>query len=508
MRFVKSTAAKLLLLCFTAYLFNPAVAYFQTTAVQSKQEAAIPDTSAGRQLADFLSAINTGDINIIRNFITEHFDKSTLKQRPASNLGQGLSYIYSDTGGLGIYSVEKSNDLEIIVVTREKLTGDWGRFRVQVAAESPHGITSWGFRVALRPAEASTHRKMNDAEITQEVEAYLGKLVGADLFSGTVLVAKNGKRIFDKAYGMANQSDNVPNRVDTAFSLGSMNKMFTAIAVAQLAEQGKLSFADLISKHLPDYPNKAVAEKVTIHHLLTHTSGMGDFMNDKFRESSANVKTVKDFFPFFVDEPLAFEPGKQWDYSNAGYIVLGAIIERVAGQSYYDYVRERIFKPAGMKNTAFYEPDNKSPNIAIGYTSFDGTGRRQPGARKENRVLPIAKHRGGPAGGGYSTVEDLLKFANALHNHELLNAKYTDLVMTGKVDAGNAQAGSSKYGYGFFDEMFKGTRIIEHGGDFPGVNTRFEMYIDSGYTVIVLSNYDHPAAQRVSAKLREMITQE
>jgi len=508
MLFAKSTAASFLLLCFTAYPLNLAVAYAQATAVQSKQETTIPDTPAGRQLADFLRAINTGDVNIIRNFIAEHFDKSTLKQGPAGNLGQGLSYIYKDTGGLSIYSVEKSTDLEIIVLTREKLTGDWGHFRVKVAPEPPHGITSWGFRVALRPAGASPQRKMSNAEIVKELEDYLGKLVGADLFSGTVLVAKNGKPIFKKAYGMENKSGNIPNRVDTAFSLASMNKMFTAVAIAQLAEQGKLSFADLISKHLPDYPNKTIAERVTIHHLLTHTSGMGDFMNDKFRESSANIKTVKDFFPFFVDEPLAFEPGKQWDYSNTGYIVLGAIIERVSGQSYYDYVQKHIFKSAGMKNTFFYEPDNKSPHIAIGYTIFDGTGRRQPGARKETRVLPIAKHRGGPAGGGYSTVEDLLKFANALHNHKLLNAKSTDLIMTRKIDVGNAQAGSNKYGYGFYDEIFKGTRIVGHGGDFPGVNTRFEMYINSGYTVIVLSNYDHPAAQRVAAKLREMTTQD
>src|SRR6185295_14865677 len=113
-------------------------------------------------------------------------------------------------------------------------------------------------------------------------------------------------------YGMTNTTGNIPNRLDTAFSLGSMNKMFTAVAIAQLAEQGRLSFGDFISKHLPDYPNKAVAEKVTIHQLLTHTSGMGDFMNDKFRASSVRIRTVKDFFPFFVDDPLSFEPGQEW----------------------------------------------------------------------------------------------------------------------------------------------------------------------------------------------------
>ena len=492
----------------TWLLISPASNHAQTTVATAKQEVTIPDTPAGRQLVGFLHAINTGDVNLIRNFIAEHFDKSILKQRPAGNLGQGLSYIQKDSGGLSPYRIEKSTDLEIIVLTREKLTGDWGRFRVQVAAEPPHGITGWGFRVALRPVEASPRGRMDDAEIARELEAYLGKLVRADLFAGAVLVAKNDHPFFKKAYGLANKTGNVPNRIDTAFSLASMNKMFTAVAIAQLAEQGKLSFNDLITKHLPDYPNKTVAAKVSIHHLLTHTSGMGDFMNDKYRDSSAHIKTVKDFFPFFVDDPLSFEPGQEWDYSNAGYIVLGAIIERISGQSYYDYVRDHIFKPAGMKNTAFFDSDSNAPNIAIGYTSFDGTGRRQPGPRKENRVFPIARHRGGPAGGGYSTVEDLLKFANALHHHKLLNIRYTDLVMTGKVDTGDTQGGSNKYGYGFFDEIFKGNRIVGHGGDFLGVNTRFEMYVDSGYTVIVLSNYDHPAAQRVSAKLREMITQE
>lgn len=351
---------------------------------------------------------------------------------------------------------------------------------------------------------------MGKAKIVDELQAFLEKLVVADLFSGAVLIALNGVPIFKKAYGLANKSFNVPNQIDTKFNLGSMNKMFTAVAIAQLAERGKLAFSDLISKHLPDYPS-TVGDKVTIHHLLTHTSGMGDFFNEKFFFSSKDrFKTVEAFMPLFHDDPLTFEPGAQWQYSNAGFIVLGAIIEQVVGQSYFDYVREHIYKTAVMPDTDAYELDQPIPNLAIGYTNMGENFQPLLGSRRRNHLFMIPV-KGCPAAGGYSTVSDLLNFDIALRQHKLLSYEYTNIVLSGKVAFSDEMF--AKYAYGFVDERVnefsdgrvKQKRITGHKGGIPGINAQLDMYLDDGYTVVVLSNYDPPAGQRVAAKLRELI---
>src|SRR5262249_38682917 len=214
-----------------------------------------------------------------------------------------------------------------------------------------------------------------------------------------------------------------PNRIDTKFNLGSMNKMFTAVAIAQLAEQGKLDFSDTISKHWPDYPNKEAAEKITIHHLLTHTSGLADYFGNDFMKASRDrFRKIDDYLPLFANKPLQFEPGKRFRYSNAGFMVLGGIVQRVSGQDYFDYVREPICKPATMINRACYSVDQETPKLAVGYT-HGGPGGGRSKEWKNNVFLHVIK--GGPAGGGYSTVEALVAFATALRNHKLLSAKST-----------------------------------------------------------------------------------
>lgn len=157
--------------------------------------------------------------------------------------------------------------------------------------------------------------------------------------SGAALIALEGEPVFVGAYGLARRDPEQANQVDTKFDLGSMGKMFTSVAILQLVEQGRLSLDDRIVDAVPDYPNREVAEKVTVHHLLTHTAGMGDcFEGEFFATPRDQLRTVEGYLPLFVDDPLQFEPGAQWAYSNEGYIVLGLIVERVTGQSYWDYV--------------------------------------------------------------------------------------------------------------------------------------------------------------------------
>jgi len=470
--------------------FLVATANPQLTVAQTSKEAAvaaIPDTASGRQMTGWLRALNSGDPKLMQAFHTA----SGAGER-ADRRAQQDARFFSQSRGLELRKIEKSSDDEIVVLAQSKLTEAWYRISIKAGAESADAVQI-GVRVASNPAP----RKVSEAEMLKVLEAYIKKLVAADAFSGTVLVARNGSPIFTGAYGLASVAYGVPNRLDTKFNLGSMNKMFTAVSVCQLAEQGKLSFSDPIGKHLTDYPNKTVAEKVTIDHLLTHSSGIGDYFNEKFMEASRDrFRKIKDYFPLFVDKPLEFEPGSKFRYSNAGFMVLGAIVERVSGQDYFDYVREHIYKPAGMINTDAYELDRDTPNLAVGYTS-DG----ETSGRHNNVFMHVIK--GGPAGGGYSTVEDLLRFDVALRQHKLLSAKYTDLVLAGKIASGFSP--TAKYAYGFFDEVIDGKRVVGHGGGFPGINSQLDMYLDNGYTVAIMSNYDPPAAQIVAGKLREMI---
>lgn len=379
-----------------------------------------------------------------------------------------------------------------MLVPRFVKTGPLGLLLIVIALV----VAGLAFRFIARNANPP-HPPLDDAQIKKELSSYLDSLVATDQFSGVVLLAKNGEPLFVQAYAMANKSRNVANDVGTKFNLGSLNKMFTAIAIAQLAQEGKLQFGDSVAKHLPDYPNKDVASRVTIHQLLTHTSGMGDYLDSKrFAELRGTLESVNAHFPLFVDDAMSFEPGSRFQYSNAGYVVLGAIIERVSGKSYLDYVREHIFKPAGMVNTDSYELEQNVPNLAIGYTKSEGRESRQDNAR----FLPA---KGSPAGGGYSTVEDLHHFARALSGYKLLNEQYTKIVLGGKVDAPFGP--NIKYAYGFGDQRVNGHRIIGHSGGYPGVSAMFQMYVDQGYTVIVLGNYDE-AAQMVAKRLREIIT--
>ena len=319
------------------------------------------------------------------------------------------------------------------------------------------------------------------AALVTKFEPYLQELSSKDEFSGVVLVAQAGNPVFQKAYGLQSQEYVVPNHLDTKFNLGSIDKIFTKIAIGQLLEQGKIaSIDDKLERYLPDYPNHEAASTVTLRQILTMKSGIGDFFGPEFVNSPKDkFRSITDYLPLFAGQPLAFPPGSKRQYSNGGYIVLGAVIEKLTGQSYYDYVRDHIFKPLGMDNTDFYEGDGVTSNLASGYT-------REPGSdvpRRNNIYTRPAK--GSSAGGGYSTAGDLLKFANAVDAGKIKNPAFDEDV------ARPANA------------PFASIRGIGIAGGAPGINAALEAGMPGGYTIVVLSNYDPPSAEVVSSKIRE-----
>lgn len=330
--------------------------------------------------------------------------------------------------------------------------------------------------------------------------ALLDESARSDEFSGAVLIGRNGTPVVERAYGYACKGHGVRNHADTLFNIGSMTKMFTAVGIMQLVEHGSLSLDAAISRHLPAYPPD-VGNEVTLHQLLTHTSGMGSFWNASFQARKATLLTVSDYLQLFVDEPLAFEPGARFGYSNAGYVVLGAIIEQVTGMSYDAYVAEQICARAGMVHTAAYRLDDDVPNRALGYVRESADGEGEIGYPRTN--LLVSPLKGSPAGGTYSTVHDLLLFAQALCRHQLLSAEFTNMLLQPRVAM--SPHGKASYAYGFGCHDVGGVRIIGHNGGAPGVGAQLDVYVELGYTVALLSNYDASASLKLVPSIRQLL---
>jgi CubicO group peptidase (beta-lactamase class C family) len=456
----------------------------------------LPEGPAGERITQLIETVNSDDPDTVRAFIETAL---TPEFRDFASMDQHLAImasVYEQSRGFDFYAVrryeEETPPTEYVVIVRNRLTEAWQAFMMNIEEDPPHRIMGIQFLPARPPSDLPQEEKLSDEEIIEELEAFLARLDDADAFSGAVLLAKDGKVLFKNAYGLASKRFGVSNRVNTKFNLGSMNKMFTGVAVLQLVERGDLSLDDPLSRFVSEeWLPLEMTEKIKIEHLLTHTSGLSSYFNDKYMESSkALFRELDDYKPLVADSTLAFEPGTDWQYSNTGMFMLGVVIEKVTGQSYFDYVRENIHKPAGMINTDCYEMDKPVPNLAIGYT-------KEAGEWKNNLYMHVI--RGGPAGGGFSTVEDLLAFDIALRSHKLLSPEYTEMVWTAK-----PELNSPHYGFGFRAGGEPGDRIVGHAGGFPGINGKLDMHLDTGYTVAVLSNYDR-AAETVASKIGELI---
>jgi CubicO group peptidase (beta-lactamase class C family) len=228
---------------------------------------------------------------------------------------------------------------------------------------------------------------------------------------------------------------------------------------------------------------------------------MGSFWNSYFDAARASLRSVSDYLRLFADDPLSFEPGARFGYSNAGYVVLGAIIERVSDMSYDDYVGEHLFQPAGMIDTGAWELDADVPNRAVGYVR-DSAGDIKEHPVPRTNVL-VAPAKGSPAGGSYSTVLDLLRFSQALQNHQLLSAESTQVLLQPRIRMG--PGGGASYAYGFGQHEVGGVTIVGHNGGAPGIGAQLDMYLELGYTVAILSNYDAGVSMKVVPPIRQLL---
>jgi CubicO group peptidase (beta-lactamase class C family) len=444
------------------------------------EAAAVRTQPSFKQFSAWLAAFNSGDRAHYRQFLENNFPSRV------SSLDQEMNF-RARTGGFEFRKLEQGSASRVSGLVQERDSDQFARFTLEVEPAEPHHVVSLGLMAIPRPAAFPIPR-LTASEAVAAVKALVEKNTAAERFAGTVLLAKNGEVLFRGAYGLADREMKIPNTLDTRFRIGSMNKMFTAVSVLQLVEAGKIQLTDPLGKYITDYPNQDIATKVTIHHLLTHTGGTGDIFGPEFNAHRKELRTLNDYIALYGKRGPQFEPGSRWRYSNYGMLLLGVVIERVTGRSYYDYVQDHIYKPAGMTLSGSLSEDQVVPGRSIGYMRSQGAGGWVP----NTDTLP---YRGTSAGGGYSTVGDLFRFANALLSHKLLNADSTELLITGKVEAG----GGGKYAYGFEDQRDKdGNGWVGHGGGAPGMNGDLRIYPKSGYVVAVLANLDPPAAQQIS----------
>lgn len=465
---------------------------------------------AGRLMAQFFDLYNRGDAQGIREFVAAYYaDPNAYKgtdedravwssQDYTTALVKAIEY---DSGvGLQLHSIEANEPTQAAVLAQGGLAGEWLYLKMATHPDAPDKLYEFRTRPAAMLPGKQLEGQIKIDQMIGELDRMMGRLTAADIFAGAIVIAKDGVRLYERAFGLANRDHGVANHLNTKFNIGSGSKMFTAVAIAHLVEQGKLRFEDTLAQHLPDYPNPA-AQEITIHQLLTHLSGIGSYWNQRFEAQRTGIRNVNDFMELFMHEPLLAQPAQRWLYSNGGYVILGAIIERITGRSYYDVVQDLICDRAGMQSTGAYEVDRPIPELAIGYTDVDYSGNRDLSGVRSNLFMHVV--RGGPAGGAFSTVEDLLRFGDALRNHALLSPTMSNEVLTGKV---KLKGGDLQYAYGFWDRRVNSQRFVGHPATFPGIGGQFDMLLDSGYTVAILSNADPSAAQVVIDPLRHMLT--
>ena len=332
---------------------------------------------------------------------------------------------------------------------------------------------------ACQGQSADQSNVLSDPKLESKVDELVKSYMDIDIFSGVVLIAEKGKPVYHKAFGLANREQNIPNTLNTHFDIGSMNKGFTKVIILQLINEGKLKLDDKLGKFLPGFPKEA-AEKITVAHLLNHESGYGGYHTPEYWDIPLEKKSLQTALEHIKKQPLMFEPGTAKEYSNAGYVLLGLIAEKVAGKPYYDIVEERIVKPLAMKET-YLRDKYTVPNRAIGYF------KNMRGELQNNESFGEIPT---PAGGFYSTTSDMLKFYRAYH--------YGDQLW-------NEATRSLDEMHGFYQEHLNSGGAMTHAGGFEGANTVHYEILRDQISVLVFANMDEVVAEDLGAGILAII---
>jgi CubicO group peptidase (beta-lactamase class C family) len=457
----------------------------------------LPESGPGRIAEKLLAAINSPEPKATDQFVTEHITDQPLNRMTPEKYRALLAKLREQSGDLRVERIFMADDRNVrLLVASPKAGKKVGLEIVLPNKQSTQASLLWIHHFPPNPP-AFPKETMDERAQLAAIEKYLDESTRLGIHSGAVLIAKGDTILLDKALGLAHSISNTSNRTDMAYDTASVGKMFTGVAIAQLRQANKLSYTDTIAQHLPDYPDKEAAQKVQIQHLLVHSGGLGDPFDSPKLANSINYKRQSDYFETFADKPLAFEPGKRHDYSNGGYIVLAAIVEKISGLTFAEYVKKNIFEPAGMRHTGLTVACETLPvSVPHAVTALqDPLGLKGPQPKSTDKQ----PQDGVGMGGWTSTTHDLFKFARALRTHKLLDAKTTAEITSGKI-AVLPPPMNVKYCYGFYEMPIGEERMIGHsgGGGDSGIGAELEILWNSDYTIVILNNHGLEAARRTT----------
>jgi CubicO group peptidase (beta-lactamase class C family) len=484
---MRKVSAAIFVLC--ALFFQAALAQ-GPDEISYHDESVMPEGKVGERIQSIINTVNSNDPDLIRLFMNEECADDFRGMAPMEEHISVWRSVYMETGGIDFHSIRTyvpERTEETVVILKDRYFGGWHGLVIRFEDKEEFLVAGLQFTPARTPTNVKEGPLTEDQAVAQAEELIDG-LIARGIFTGTVLIAKGDEVFLERAGGEASRRFHVANRIDTKFNIGSMNKMFTATAIVQLEEKGMLSFDDTIDEYVDEsWLPREYTSKITVHHLLTHTSGLGSYFNDTFVNGSRTLfREIDDFKPLVKDDKPEFAPGDGWRYSNNGMLLLGVVIESVTGESYFDYIRENIYKIAGMKDSGCYEMDYPVENLAIGYSPAHGSEYGWQNNYFKHSI------KGGPAGGGFSTVGDLHRFALAILGGKLVSKESLDIMWSVQ--------GGRGYGYGFgIDDGLAG-KVIGHSGGFSGINGNLDIFADRGYIVAVLANVDNgasPLANRI-----------
>lgn len=385
------------------------------------------------------------------------------------------------------------------IFAKKKDEDKWKDFQMKLSPEQPYYFLGIAFIAEVTEPVFLPNGDIEQKNTLDWLTKYIEKLNINNSLSGSILIAKGDNIIFEKYFGYADDKKEKPVNENTLFNMASGGKMFTALAIAKLVEEKLIRYEDKIEKYFPDFEDKEKLKKVTIHHLLNHSSGIAEYWTEETRDEVFQTTKTSDMLPLIYKVGFQFEPGSEFGYSNSNFILLGLIVEKVMNDTFYNYVKNNILLPSEMINTDYYFYGYDKAPLAMALI-------RNGNDWKENdHGIRSISSRGTSAGGCYSNLKNILKFSLALKSHKLISEESFKNMISDKTKGLKDATG---YGYGFILNKYPGTTSYGHGGIAPGVNFDFEYFPESDITFIIFSNQDNGAFDDLRKNSIKLITGE